>query len=62
MDKRELKIGAASGLLAAIMIVALSVMALSALEPERDRPMRTAQIDLPLPELPALPDAPPKGG
>jgi hypothetical protein len=60
-EERETRAGAFSGLLALIMVVALSVMAFSALQPARDPPLRMAGLDLSLPDLPAPTDVLPEG-
>ncbi len=60
-EERETRAGAFSGLLALIMVVALSVMAFSALQPARDPPLRMAELDLSLPDLPAPTDVLPEG-
>lgn len=60
-EERETRAGAFSGLLALIMVVALSVMAFSALQPNRDAPLRMAEVDFSLPDLPAPTDVLPEG-
>jgi len=59
--QKEFQAGALSGLLATIMIVALSVMAFTALQPARDPPMRVADLSIPMPDLPVLPGVIPSG-
>jgi hypothetical protein len=44
-----------SGVLAAVMVVALSVMAFSALQPAHEPSLRTAELDLRAPKIPELP-------
>jgi hypothetical protein len=51
-EHNQLRAGVYSGLFAVIMIVALSVMAIVALEPQRGPPLRTAEIDVSLLDLP----------
>lgn len=53
--ERESQAGVLSGLLAAMMVIALSVMAFSAIQPERAPAVRTAQLDLRLPKVPVFP-------
>jgi hypothetical protein len=50
-EHNQLRVGVYSGLFAVIMIVALSVMALVALEPQPMPSLRSASIEA-LPELP----------
>jgi len=59
--EREAQVGVVSGLFAALMIVALSVMAFSALQPPRAPALHTAQLEASMPHLPQpqtfIPDA-----
>jgi hypothetical protein len=57
---KDFQAGAFSGLLAAIMIVALSVMAFNALTSAREPPMRVADLSIPIPNLP-IPGVIPSG-
>jgi hypothetical protein len=61
-QERESEAGVLSGLLAVVMVVALSAMAFSAIQPSRDPPLHTAQLQLPLPSLPAPPATVPDTG
>lgn len=61
MKERETRAGAVSGLLALVMVVALSVMAFAALQPAREPPLRMAEVDISLPNLPPPTDILPEG-
>lgn len=60
--ERESQVGLLSGLLAVVMIVALSVMAMTALQPQREPSLREAQLQIPLPSLPTSPGTIPDAG
>ena len=60
--EREAQAGILSGLLAAVMVIALSVMAFSAIQPSREPLLRTAQLDLRLPKAPEFPRTVPDMG
>ena len=53
--EREHQAGLLSGLLAVVMVIALSVMAFTALQPAREPMLRTAELDLRVPKVPELP-------
>lgn len=60
-NRNHSEAGMFSGLLAAIMIVALSVMALTSLTPAREPPMRVADAGIALPDLPTHSNLPSGG-
>ena len=53
-SEREAQAGMLSGLVAVVMVVALSAMAFGALQPAREPPLRTAEIKV-MPSPPTLP-------
>lgn len=54
-EEHESRAGAFSGIVAGIMVIALTAMAFVALGPERDEPMRYASIELPDPPPAVVP-------